>query len=130
VDVHDPGAWLTELRATSGAVRLVLAPEIDVDLPVEVMVAGNRHLSDQRGGEPVVNIGFVTADMVGISVELEDDLRTWLRWWQDQGFGFGDDDFDDAAMESADWQRWRDRGAVLRDRLQGEVGPAYDVVLE
>ncbi len=72
--------WLSGLRASSDCVRLRLAPEVDVDLPIEVIVEeGIRQISSVRGGDPAQVIGFVTADMIGISSELEGDLRTWMR---------------------------------------------------
>jgi hypothetical protein len=95
-----------------GDVRVRLSPEVGVDFPVEVF-AGH-------------GFGYVNGPMLGISPGLEADLIRWQRWWQDR-VGWGDEDDDASVDASGEWTRWHDGGAALRERLEVELGPGFDV---
>jgi len=110
-----PSPWLREVQnQTFGPVPVRLSPDDFVDFPVEVSVGD------------ISGFGYVSAQMLGISHALEEDITQWLRWWQ-EGDGWDDDDEDDAQRDADGWRQWNEDGARLVEMLQDELGAGFEV---
>jgi hypothetical protein len=96
---------------TEGPVLVQLSPEIQVTFPVEIFF-------DERGP------GYVPAADLGLSVELEEELTTWLHWWQTHVDPGGEEVI---AGTRGQWRQWNEDGDRLLQRLREELGPGFQV---
>lgn len=111
--VPGPGEWLHDVApGSSGRVRVHLSPDWLVELPVEVVDAGQP--------------GYLEAEMLGISDGLARDLVAFQAWWEEHT---GLDDVVEGEIDAnPDWAAWDREGWDLVVRLQTELGPRYEVV--
>lgn len=107
---EERSSWIRDLLARSeGPIHVRLSPDVDVDLPVEIVV----------GHGPT----YIARGMLGLTPSLEDDLCQWQRWWEDH--------YDAVADESLgsedEWRSWEQAGTRLVDRLREDLGTGFDV---
>ena len=108
-DVHS--AWVRDLvQQGLRAVQVQVSADFYVDFPVEILAA--------RG--PV----YIDPADLDLTPALVADLVRWQQWFTEHT-DIGSEDIEIGGPEA--WADWREGGAQLAQRLQAELGPAFEV---
>jgi hypothetical protein len=78
----------------------------------------------RRGRAPHEGTGNVTPQLLGISAGLTADLQAWADWHDARTGEWRPPDAPALPATDEEWQRWRDDGHALAERLERESGAA------